>query len=175
MRSDLGSPQHFPRVPNDRRVAAFAIDFGAASLLSLLGGASLIIPLFVTSWWGLRVALVAKNHGQSLGRWALDIKVLDPKFRVVPGLMELSKREAITGLGSLLILLGLVNLSPSNGLILIAPLPLLVDYGFAVMDQEFRQAWHDRVAHTVVVQTRRGYSLDIKVKKLVGDFSRRVK
>jgi uncharacterized RDD family membrane protein YckC len=156
-------------------VAAFAIDFGAASLLSTLGGASAVIPLFLLSWYGLRVILVVKNQGQSLGRWALDMKVLDPKFRSVPGLVELTKREAITGFGSLLLLLSLVNLSPTNGLILVAPIPLLIDCGLAFLDDEFRQAWHDRIARTVVIQTRRGYSLDIKVKKIVAQLGDRVK
>lgn len=175
MRSDLGSPQRFPRVPNDRRVAAFAIDFGAASLLSTLGGASAIIPLYLVSWYGLRVILVVKNHGQSLGRWALDMKVLDPKLRSMPGLLELTKRETLTGLGSLLVLLGLVNLSPTNGFILIAPIPLCIDCGLAFLDDEFRQAWHDRITRTVVIQTHRGYSLDIKVKRIVAQLSDRVK
>ncbi len=175
MRSGLDSSRRFPRVPNDRRIAAFAIDFGAASLLSTLGGASAVIPLFILSWYGLRVILVVKNQGQSLGRWALDMKVLDPKFRSMPDLVELTKREALTGCGSLLILLGLVNLSPTNGLILVAPIPLLIDCGLAFLDDEFRQAWHDRIARTVVIQTRRGYSLDIKVKKIVAQLSDRVK
>jgi len=175
MRSDLGSPQRFPRVPNDRRVVAFAIDFGAASLLSLLGGASAVIPLFILSWYGLRVILVAKNHGQSFGRWALDMKVLDPAFRSVPGLVELTKRESLTGAGSLLLLLGLVNLSPTNGFILFAPIPLFLDCGLAFLDDDFRQAWHDRVARTVIIQTRRGYSLDIKLKKMFAQVSDRVK
>lgn len=175
MRSDLGSPQRFPRVPNDRRVAAFAIDFGAASLLSTLGGSSAVIPLFILSWYGLRVILVAKNQGQSLGRWALDMKVLDPRTRSRPGLLELTKRETLTGLESLLLLLGLVNLSPTNGLILVAPIPLLIDCGLAFLDDDFRQAWHDRLAHTVIVQTRRGYSLDIKVKRIFAQLGDRVK
>jgi uncharacterized RDD family membrane protein YckC len=175
MRSDLGSPQRFPRVPNDRRVAAFAIDFGAVSLLSTLGGSSAIIPLYLIFWYGLRVILVAKNQGQSLGRWALDMKVLDSKHRALPGLLELTKRETVTGLGSLLIFLSLVNLSPTNGLILVAPIPLLIDCGLAFLDTEFRQAWHDRLARTVVIQTRRGYSLDIKVKKIFAQLGDRVK
>lgn len=175
MHSDLGSPQRFPRVPNDRRVAAFGIDFGIASLLSTLGGSSAVIPLFILSWYGLRVILVAKNHGQSLGRWALDMKVLDPRTRSLPGLLELTKREALIGVESLLIMLGLVNLSPTNGWILVAPIPLLIDCGLAFLDDEFRQAWHDRIARTVIIQTRRGYSLDIKVRKILGQFSDRVK
>ena len=175
MSSDLGSPRRFPRVPNERRIAAFAIDFGAASLLSTLGGASGIIPLYLLSWYGLRVILVVKNQGQSLGRWALDMKVLDPKLRALPGLLELTKRETVTGLGSLLILLGLVNLNPTNGFILVAPIPLCIDCGLAFLDADFRQAWHDRVARTVIIQTHRGYSLDIKVKKIFAQVGDRMK
>lgn len=175
MRSDLGSSQRFPRVPHDRWVAAFAIDFGVASLLSTLGGASAVIPLFILSWYGLRVILVTKNQGQSLGRWALDMKVLDPRTRSRPGLLELTKRETLTGLESLLLFLGLVNLSPTNGLILVAPIPLLIDCGLAFLDDDFRQAWHDRLARTVIIQTRRGYSLDIKVKRIFAQLGDRVK
>lgn len=134
-----------------------------------------MIPLYLLSWYGLRVILVVKNQGQSLGRWALDMKVLDAKRRAMPGLLELTKRETITGLGSLLLLLGLVNLSPTNGLILMAPIPLCIDCGLAFLDADFRQSWHDRLAHTVVIQTQRGYSLDLKVKKIFDQVSDRVK
>jgi len=168
-------PRRFPRVPMDRRVAAFAIDFSAASLLSVLLGGSLYPVIFLVTWLGLRVILVVKNKGQSLGRWALDMKVADPRFKSIPGVAALAKREALTGLGSLLVLIGLVNLSPTNGWILVAPIPLLVDCGFAFVDNDFRQAFHDRIASTVVIQTRRGYSLDIKLKKIVAAASRRVK
>jgi len=160
----------------DRRVAAFAIDVGAASLLSLLlGGGTLYIPLFLGVWLALRVVLVIRNRGQSLGRWALDIKVLNPRFRAVPGLTDLVKREAITGLGSLLALISLVNLSPTNGWILVLPIPLLLDCGFAFVDAEYRQAFHDRIARSVVIQTRRGYSLDIKIKKIFAEMGIRMK
>lgn len=159
----------------ERRVAAFAVDFGAVSLLSLLGGRGGYMLLFLLAWFGLRVILVVKNRGQSLGRWAFDIKVVDPKYRAIPGLLALCKREAITGLGALFVLIGLVSLSPTNGLILLAPIPLLVDCGFAFTDTEYRQAYHDRLARTVVVQTRRGYSLDIKVKNLFALARRRMK
>jgi len=159
----------------DRRVAAFAIDLSAASLLSLLLGGSLYPVIFSLAWLGLRIILVAKNKGQSLGRWALDMKIADPRFKSIPGVTALVKREALTGLGSLLVLIGLVNLSPTNGWILVAPIPLLVDCGFAFVDNDYRQAFHDRIASTVVIQTRRGYSLDIKLKKIFEEVSRRVK
>lgn len=175
MSGELVGPRRLPRVPIERRVAAFAVDFGAAALLSAIGGASLYIPLFILVWFGLRVVVVLKNRGQSLGRWAFDMKVVDPNYRSIPTLKELCKREAITGLGALLLLIGLVNVSPTNGWILVTPIPLLADCGVAFADDEYRQAFHDRVARTVVAQTRRGYSLDLKVKKLIAQSRQRVK
>jgi uncharacterized RDD family membrane protein YckC len=175
MSDDLVVVQQFPRVPMDRRIAAFAIDFGVASLVSLLLGGRLYIPVYFIFWFLLRVILVARNQGQSLGRWAMDIKVINPKFRMIPGLLNLSKREAITGIGSLLMLTGVVTLSPTNGWILISPLPLLADCGFAFSDPEYRRAFHDCIAQTILTQTRRGYSLDIKVKKLFADVRHRMR
>jgi uncharacterized RDD family membrane protein YckC len=168
-------PRYYPRVPLGRRVAAFVTDFGAVSFLSLFGGGNLYIPLFIFFWLGLRVALVARNQGQSLGRWAFDTRLLDLRYGATPGLMELVKREAIAGFGSLLVLIGLVNLSPTNGFILVAPIPLLADCGLALLDAKNRQAFHDRFARTILVQTSRGYSLDLKLKKMFAQHKRRMK
>ncbi len=167
--------RRFPRVPMGRRVAAFAIDACVVSLISLFGGSAAAAPLFLLSWFGLRVVLVERNKGQSLGRWAMDIKVIDPKYASLPTLTALVKREAVTGVGSLLIFIGLVNLSPTNGFILVAPLLLLVDCIPAFLDTEYRQAYHDRLARTLIIQTRRGYSLDLKLKTFIAKASRRVK
>jgi uncharacterized RDD family membrane protein YckC len=150
----------------DRRIAAFAVDFGLVSLLSLFGGSNLYILFFAVLWLGLRVVVVERNKGQSLGRWAFDIRVAALRHGSTPTLKELLKREVIAGLGALLVFVGLVNLSPTNGFILIGVIPLLADCGFAFIDEEGRQAFHDRFARTVLVQTRRGYSLDIKLKKM---------
>ena len=171
---DEPAPRRFPKVPMDRRIAAFAVDFGAVSLVSLLSG-SLYIPLFLLLWLGLRVVVVEKNRGQSLGRWAFDIRVVDADRGATPGLMTLGKRELLIGIGGVLVLIGLVNLSPTNGSILVTPIPLLVDCGFAFMDSAYQQAWHDRIARTLVIQTRRGYSLDLKLKSLFAKANRRMK
>ncbi|QZZ20373.1 RDD family protein [Leptothermofonsia sichuanensis E412] len=166
MFDELEPPRRYPRVPMDRRVAAFAVDFGLVSLFSLFGGSHLYIWFFMLLWLGLRVVVVEKNRGQSLGQWAFDIRVAELRYGSTPTLQAMLKREAIAGLGALLVFVGLVNLSPTNGFILIGLVPLLVDCGFAFLDEVGRQALHDRVAHTMLVQTRRGYSLDIKLKKL---------
>ncbi|HEY9617617.1 MAG TPA: RDD family protein [Microcoleaceae cyanobacterium] len=167
--------RRFPRVPITRRIGAFAIDVLVVGLFSLLFGRPAYMVMFIIFWLGLRVIVVAQNKGQSLGRWALDMRVINPKFRARPGLLELAKRETITGLGALLAWIGLINLSPTNGLLLVLPIPLLVDCGLAFTDEEYRQAFHDRVAQTIVIQTRRGYSLDIKLRRLFAQAGRRMK
>lgn len=174
MSSNLVLTQRYPKVPADRRVGAFAIDIAVAALPSLLLGNAYVFG-FLLLWLVLRVLVVTANGGQSLGRWALDLKVVNPRFRIIPGIVPLLKREAITGVGCALILMGLVNLSPTNGFLLVAPIPLLVDCGFAIVDQDQQQAVHDRVAGTIVTQTRRGYSLDLKLKQLIAELRRRMK
>ena len=164
----------FPRVPLSRRSAAFGIDFCAAGLVSLLMG-NLLIPAFILTWLALRVVLVAKNRGQSIGRYALDMRVVDVKFGRTPGLLELCKREGIVGLGALLALLGIRYLSPAHAWTILLMVPLPADCLFAVADENRRQAFHDQVAGTLVVQTRWGYSLDLKLKKWVAKFKANMK
>jgi uncharacterized RDD family membrane protein YckC len=167
--------RRIPKVPFDRRIAAFALDFGSIATLSAFSGGLLYIPVFLLLWLGMRVLVAGNNKGQSLGRWAFDMRVAELNYGATPGLLELAKRESMTGFGALLAMVGLASLSPTNGWILILPLPLLVDCGMAFADPEFRQAFHDQIARTVVVESRRGYSLDIKVKKLIAEAQRRVK
>ncbi|MBW4521668.1 MAG: RDD family protein [Scytolyngbya sp. HA4215-MV1] len=174
MRNDV-IVRRFRKVPIERRVAAFLIDFGSIALLSTLGGSAAFIPLFIFLWVGLRVLLVVKNQGQSLGRWALDIKVSDAKYTATPLLPELLKRETLVGLGSLMVMIGLANLSPSTGGVVLLFIPLAIDCSFAFADEENQQAFHDRLARTIVAQTQRGYSLDLKVKRLFAQVNRRVK
>lgn len=169
-----------PRVQAWRRGAAFLIDISGAWLISALfaGRAGLIVQsiLFLLSWLTLRVALVSKNQGQSLGRWALDMRVAEAQKGRVPDLQALLKREGSLGLCALLAVLSFSN--PTliwNGGILPLFIPLAIDAGVAVADSRYRQALHDRLAQTVIVQTRRGYSLDLKIKKLLAEVSLRVK
>jgi hypothetical protein len=49
---------------------------------------------------------------------------------------------------------------------------LAADCGNALADEEAQQAFHDRVAQTIVIQTRRGFSLDIRLKKLFAKLRR---
>lgn len=170
----------FPRVQIWRRGVAFLIDFvGVWLLSSLLGGnmpgfQAARIVVFVLAWLGLRVLLVYKNQGQSLGRFALDMKVLDVQLGRVPDLQALFKREGVTGFCALLVAIGLSYIGAGNlgGVLLMVPLG--IDCGIALSDTQVRQTVHDRIARTMMVSTRRGYSLDIKVKRLLAFVRTRV-
>lgn len=176
MRGELAPPP-YPKVPLWRRGAALAIDFAAVGLLSLTLGGSVAAQavVFLLAWLGLRVLLVTRNLGQSLGRWALDMKVVDARIGGTPGLQALLKREGLLGVATLCLLLGLVNLSPAKPWSLLLFLPLGLDCSLAAFDRVQRQAFHDQISRTLVVQTRRGYSLDIKIKRWVAYAQRRMK
>lgn len=173
-------PPPYPKVPVERRAAALLIDLFAVGLVSSLIGGSItaVAFVFIVTWLGMRVVWVAKNQGQSLGRWAFDMKVVDARMGGTPGLQELFKREALVGVGAMLFYVGLVSLvtlgsAAAWALLLFIPLPL--DCSLAFADRGQRQAFHDQIGRTLVVQTRRGYSLDLKIKRLVAEAKRRVK
>jgi len=176
MRNEPGYTR-FPKVPIQRRAAAFLIDFVAVWLVtSLLGGntASQVL-VFTVAWSLLRVVLVAQNQGQSLGRYALDMKVVNANYGKTPGFVDLAKREGLTGFASLLALLG-IKIGLRNGVsLLLLAAPLVADFGVAAIDSSLQQALHDRLAQTLVVATRRGFSLDLRIKKWVAQATRSMK
>jgi uncharacterized RDD family membrane protein YckC len=165
-------PKRYPKVEIGRRAMAFATDFLVVWLVSsFLGSATLGIQitqiiLFIFAWLVVRVIVPYNNQGQSLGRWAFDSKVLDVERGRVPGLQATLKREAITCLGALLVsvTLGNIWLNPTAIVLLI---PLAIDCGAALTENELKQALHDRFAKTMVVSSQRGYSLDVKVRRLI--------
>jgi uncharacterized RDD family membrane protein YckC len=167
----------FPRVPLGRRTAAFAIDAGLAWLLSSpLGAVTEGFPLaqlviFAVLWLITRVLVVYQNRGQSLGRWMFDMKVVTLELGRIPGLFELSQREGVTGLGVFCAGFALLNLAPTNAGVILLIFPILVDCGAAWLDSDVRQAFHDRIAQTTIVATKRGYSLDLKIKRLLAEVS----
>lgn len=163
-----------PKVPWGRRSAAFAIDFFTIWLISLpFGGAGLLQSVvFACGWICLRVFLPANNRGQSLGRWAMDMKVLEDRANRIPTLIAMMKREGITGVGAVLAANGLA-IGLSNAMILVLlTTPLLVDCVLALGDEDYRQAFHDRLAKTITAQSQRGFSLDLRLKKLVAKIQR---
>ncbi|ASC70851.1 hypothetical protein XM38_017980 [Halomicronema hongdechloris C2206] len=166
----------YPRVPLGRRAAALVVDSLLVGTLSatLAGTFLLWLVIFMVLWLGLRVAIAGRQHGQSLGRWAFDMRVVEPWSGRTPLLLPLAQREAVVGVGSALALYGLTHLSPTNAWALLLPLPLLADCGSAWLDPVRRLTFHDRLSQTTVVPSQRGYSLDLKLKKWFAEFRRRV-
>lgn len=171
---------YYPKVEFGRRGMALGIDFLCTWLVSSLLGSSQLgiqvvqILVFMIGWVILRVIVPFNNQGQSLGRYSLDMKVLEVERGKVPDLQALLKREGIIGLGALLVSIALGNIirNPTAILLLI---PLAIDCGAAFSDTQKRQALHDRYTGTMIVSSRRGYSLDIKVKRLVDKWRRNVR
>ncbi|MEO1670604.1 MAG: RDD family protein, partial [Cyanobacteria bacterium J06631_2] len=130
--------RRYPKVPMDRRVGAFAIDFLSVWFISSFFASSLFVQwlVFLAVWMILRVIIVDKNQGQSLGRWALDMMIVDPRFDRLPELLALGKRELILGSTSALAIAGL-QINVRNGLSMLLLLtPLMVDCALAFLDDE---------------------------------------
>ncbi|NEP38316.1 MAG: RDD family protein [Okeania sp. SIO2G4] len=175
--SDNIIPQ-LPKAPLSRRVAAFSIDALVVWFLSAIISNNwfTFILFFMVLWIITRVLVVYKNYGQSIGHYALDMKVLDTRYQRNPGILDLSKREGILALSGALAMLGISNLTSGNAAVLLLIMPLFLDFTVALVDIErYQQAFHDRIAQTIVVGTMRGYSLDIKVKRLVDEAKRYVR
>ena len=166
--------RQYPKVPLDRRVGAFAIDFLSVWFISSFFASNLFFQwlVFLPAWLIMRVLIAEKNRGQSLGRWAFDIKVIDPRFNRLPELLALVKREMITGCGSALAIAGL-QINVRNGLSMLLLLtPLAIDCSLALLDEANNLAGHDRIGETFMVQTERGFSLDLRFKKILGQIQR---
>lgn len=160
-----------PKAPFERRTAAFAIDFAIIWFISGLFGGGVSWVVFIFTWLGLRVILPSKNYGQSPGRWALDIRVVDGRYGSTPPLLPLVKREGMLGFAALLASIGL-TIGLANGIsLLVLVTPLLADCAIAFTDEEYRQAFHDRFGQTLIVQTRRGFSLDLRAKRIVAQLT----
>lgn len=173
-------PKHYPRVSIGRRGMALGLDFLGVWLVSATLGSSHVgiqfvqILVFVVGWMIVRVIVPYSNQGQSLGRWAFDIKLLEVELGKVPDLQALFKREGIVCLNALLVSITLSNILHNPTAILLM-IPLAIDCGAAFWDNQMQQALHDRFAQTMIVSSRRGYSLDIKVKRLVEKLRRNMR
>jgi uncharacterized RDD family membrane protein YckC len=175
---------HYPKAEIGRRGMALGLDFlGAWLISSILGGNQLGIQfvqilVFLFCWVIFRVVIVYNNQGQSIGRWAFDLKILEVNDGQISGriptLRSLLQREAIIGVGALLVSIALSNIRANPTAILLL-LPLAIDCGAALSNTQMRQALHDRYGGTFIVSSRRGYSLDIKVKRLVDKLVRNVR
>ncbi|MDY7012935.1 MAG: RDD family protein [Cyanobacteriota bacterium] len=168
--------QRFPKVPFDRRTYAFLIDFIAVWLLSAMAEPWLLQAIvFIIGWYGLRVIGTSRNQGQSLGSWAMDLKLLDFRFQRIPDLVTLTKREAILGGAALLAMAGLNLFFVNSFTALLLVAPLLADCGAAFTDEQYNQAFHDRLSGTLIIQTKRGFSLDLRLRKWVDELKYRMR
>jgi uncharacterized RDD family membrane protein YckC len=167
-----------PRPKIWRRGVATGLDFFVAWLLSALAYNTQAtvqywqISIFVIVWFGLRVAMPARNQGQSLGRWAFDLKLVDSRGRG-PGLLELGKREGVLGAEALLAIVAGSNLNAGLAILMLL-LPLGIDCGMAGTNAR-RQALHDYLGRTTVIHTLRGFSLDRKIKKMLAKNQQRMR
>ncbi len=156
-----------PKAPFDRRAYAFLIDFVIVWLISsLVTNIFLEFLVFTFLWLIFRVIVVDKNKGQSLGRWAMDLKIIDVQFNRLPSLICLTKREGTIAIASFLMMIALkINFQDFLLMILFAT-PLILDGLTIFSDDQYNQAFHDRISGTIITQTKRGFSLDLRLKKL---------
>lgn len=169
----MGYPPVYPqeikyrRASLERRLYAYLIDYITVWLFSsLVRNIFLELIVFIFLWFILRVIVVAVNKGQSLGRWAVDLKIMDARFQRIPPVHILAKREGIIALISFLAMIGLKINFHDFLLMLLLLVPIVLDAIGILIDDEAQRAFHDRFCDTIIVSTQRGISLDLKIKKL---------
>jgi hypothetical protein len=94
------------------------------------------------------------------------MKIIDLRLQRLPGILELSKREAIAGGGAALMMVGLNTFFGNPLSLILLSSPLFADCGMAIGDEQFNRAFHDRIGGTIVIPTRRGFSLDLRLRRL---------
>ncbi len=167
MYSEENQFRKVPKAPFERRAYAFLIDFIIVWIFSsLVTNLFLEFIIFIMLWFILRVVVVQINKGQTLGRWAMDLKIADIRRKRLPSMVSLSKREGIIALIAFIAMIGFkINFKDSLLMILLLT-PIVVDGVTIFADDEYNQAFHDRICDTIIIQTRRGFSLDLRLKKL---------
>jgi uncharacterized RDD family membrane protein YckC len=158
------------------RGAALGIDLLACSFLGQLiqaiafgvvEGGWISWLIFGLIWFFFRVLVVNKSGGQSFGRWLMSLRTIDAEYGKTATLAALLWREVIL-LASLLFFINTANTT----LVVFTWLPLAVDALFAQVDNQKRQTFHDRLAGTIVIFTRKGLELDRKILNLFGQANR---
>lgn len=168
----------YPKVPFKRRAWAFLIDFVTVWFLSAAfsgGNGFLQFLLFMAFWWALRVVVADKNQGQSLGNWAMDMKVIDLRFARLPDLLTLSKGEGIVGFAAYLATLGLGLIFQNAISTVLLILPVFANFVVAVGDNEYNQAFHERFSETITIGTDRGFSLDLRILDLLDEIKEKMR
>jgi hypothetical protein len=105
----------------------------------------------------------------------MDMRILDGARGGTPTMQDLTKRELGLGLVTFFAFWGITHISPTTAWALLLLIPLGIDASFAASGSEWGLTLHDRFAQTFIVESRRGYSLDLKVQKLVADLRDRMK
>ena len=159
----------YPLASVNQRLGALIVDFLSCwfiaelilSLLSITSSSPLRFVTFLVTWFLLRVLVAARAQGQSFGRWLMSIRVIDADFGKTAGFAAFLKREIFVFICSLFLIETI-----TSTLIVFAWIPFAADAAFAIVDNEKRQAFHDRISGTISIQSRKGFAIDQKLGKL---------
>ena len=159
----------YPLASVNQRLGALIVDFLSCwfiselilSLLSITSSSPLRFVTFLVTWFLFRVLVAARAQGQSFGRWLMSIRVIDADFGKTAGFAAFLKREIFVFICSLFLIETI-----TSTLIVFAWIPFAADAAFAIVDNEKRQAFHDRISGTISIQSRKGFAIDQKLGKL---------
>jgi uncharacterized RDD family membrane protein YckC len=165
----------YPLAPILQRGAALGIDLLACTFLGQLieaiafgtitGGLTGYL-IFGGLWVLFRVLVVNKSGGQSFGRWLMSLRTIDSEYGKTATISALFRRELVL----VTVLLFFINTAATT-LVVFTWIPLAADALFAQVDNQKRQAFHDRIGGTIVIFTRKGLELDRKIMGLFGQAS----
>lgn len=159
----------YPLATVNQRLGALIVDFLSCwfiseltvSILSIDPANPLHLFIFISTWFVFRVFIAARAQGQSFGRWLISIRVIDAEYGKTAGLAAFMKREIFVFICSIFLIKTI-----TSTLIVFAWIPFVADAAFAIVDNEKRQAFHDRISGTISIQTRKGFAIDEKLGKL---------
>lgn len=159
----------YPLATINQRLGALIVDFISCwfiseltvSILSIDPANPLHLFIFISTWFIFRVFIAARAQGQSFGRWLMSIRVIDAEFGKTAGFGAFMKREIFVFICSIFLIKTI-----TSTLIVFAWIPFVADAAFAIVDNEKRQAFHDRISSTISIQTRKGFAIDEKLGKL---------
>ncbi|NUN65042.1 RDD family protein [Pseudanabaena biceps] len=137
------------------------------SLLSITNSSPLRLFTFVVTWFVFRVFISARSQGQSFGRWLMSIRVIDAEYGKTAGFAAFLKREIFVFSCSIFLIETI-----TTTLIVFAWIPFAADAAFAIVDEEKRQALHDRISRTISIQSRKGFAIDQKLGNLFNQAGR---
>lgn len=159
----------YPLATVNQRLGALIVDFLSCwfiseltvSILSIDPANPLHLFIFISTWFVFRVFIAARAQGQSFGRWLISIRVIDAEYGKTAGLGAFIKREIFVFVCSIFLIKTI-----TSTFIVFAWIPFAADAAFAIVDNEKRQAFHDRISGTISIQTRKGFAIDEKLGKL---------